>query len=80
MSVVMATLRRVSIQTETIELGALLKWTGLVPTGGEAKRLIQDGRVSVNGRTEQRRGRRLHPGDRVEVGGQAVLIERSGPH
>lgn len=71
-------LRRVPIKTEAIELGALLKWTGLAPTGGEAKRLIQQGRVRVNGETEHRRGRQLHPGDRVEVGGRSVLIESSG--
>jgi ribosome-associated protein len=74
----MTTVRRVSIQTESIELGALLKWTGLAPTGGEAKRLIQHGGVSVNGQTERRRGRRLQPGDRVEVRGRAVIIERRG--
>lgn len=75
----MAPPRRILIRTATIELGALLKWTGLAPTGGEAKRLIQHGRVSVNGEAEQRRGRRLHPGDRVDVDGQALLIERTGP-
>lgn len=74
----MAVLRRVPIKTEAIELGALLKWIGLAPTGGEAKRLIQQGRVRVNGQIEQRRGRQLHPGDRVELGGQSVLIESSG--
>lgn len=70
--------RRVSITTEAIELGALVKWIGLAPTGGEAKRLIQQGRVRVNGQIEYRRGRQLHPGDRVELGGQNVFIESSG--
>lgn len=67
--------QRVSLQTEVIELGALLKWTGLVPTGGAAKHLIQRGAVRVNGTPERRRRRRIRPGDRVEVGGQVVLIE-----
>ena len=75
----MAPSRRILIRTEAIELGALLKWTGLAPTGGEAKQIIQNGRVSVNGEVERRRGRRLHPGDRVDVGGQALLIERASP-
>ena len=75
----MAPPRRVPIRTESIELGALLKWTGLAPTGGEAKQLIQNGRASVNGKVERRRGRRLHPGDRVDVSGQALLIERAAP-
>jgi ribosome-associated protein len=72
----MAPPRRVAIRTPSIELGALLKWVDLAATGGEAKGLIQEGRVSVNGTVERRRGRRLCPGDRVEVGGHAVLIER----
>jgi len=76
----MAAPRRVPIRTASIELGALLKWAGLAPTGGEAKQLIQRGRVSVNGDIERRRGRQLHPGDRVEVGGQAVLIAQAGAH
>jgi len=70
--------RRVPIRTESIELGALLKWTGLVPTGGEAKRFIQHGQVRVNGHIERRRSRRLLPGDRVDVAGQALVIERLG--
>jgi len=75
----MAPPRRTPIRTEAIALGALLKWAGVAATGGEAKQLIQEGRVSVNGEVERRRGRRLHPGDRVEVGGQAFVIERAPP-
>lgn len=71
----MAPPRRVAIRTPSIELGALLKWVDLAATGGEAKGLIQEGRVSVNGTVERRRSRRLYPGDRVELGGHAVLIE-----
>jgi ribosome-associated protein len=71
----MAPPRRVTIRTPAIELGALLKWGGLAATGGEAKGLIQQGRVTVNGLVERRRRRTLVPGDRVEVGGRAVLIE-----
>jgi ribosome-associated protein len=70
----MAAPRRVPIRTESIELGALLKWTGVVPTGGEAKRLIQLGRVRVNGHAELRRGRLLREGDRVDVGGQVFVV------
>jgi ribosome-associated protein len=68
--------RRVTIRTPAIELGALLKWVNLAATGGEAKILIQQGRVMVNGIVERRRGRRLYPGDRVEIGRSAVVIER----
>lgn len=49
-------------------LGQALKASSLVGTGGEAKVLIQMGEVRVNGETETRRGRKLQPGDVVEVG------------
>ena len=68
--------QRIGIRTETIDLGALLKWAQVVSTGGEAKQLIQDGRVRVNGEIERRRGRRLHPGDRIAVDGRTILLER----
>ncbi len=74
----MARPRRVAIRTPAIELGALLKWAELAATGGEAKALIQQGRVAVNGVIERRRGRRLYPGDRVEVGGRVLLVEQEG--
>lgn len=49
-------------------LGQALKASSLVGTGGEAKVLIQTGEVRVNGEVETRRGRKLAPGDVVEVG------------
>lgn len=64
----------VLISTENIALDALLKWAGAVQTGGEAKRVIQQGRVRVNGRTERRRGRQLAPGDRVTTPGRETLV------
>lgn len=48
-----------------ITLGQFLKREGLAATGGEAKMLIRDGLVQVNGEVETRRGRQLQPGDRV---------------
>ena len=48
---------------EFIRLGQVLKAAGLVESGAEAKEVIQDGLVTVNGETETRRGRKLHPGD-----------------
>ncbi len=64
------------IYTETVELAALLKWAQVVPTGGQAKRLIEQGRVQVNGTVEYRRSRRVHVGDVVAVGQQAFRVVR----
>jgi ribosome-associated protein len=61
-------------QTETIRLGQYLKLIGLVATGGEAKFLIQDGHVRVNGEVETRRKRQLHDGDTVEVGDYLSVV------
>jgi ribosome-associated protein len=59
--------QRVEIRTEAIAVDALLKFAGIAGTGGEAKFLVQSGRVLVNGTPETRRGRRLGPGDRVRI-------------
>lgn len=53
-----------------ILLGEFLKRVGAVPTGGQAKRIIQSGMVRVNGEVETRRGRKLRPGDRVSIEGR----------
>ena len=58
----------------TIRLGQLLKAAGLVDTGGEAKLRLADEQVSVNGEIETRRGRQLHPGDVVTLGGESVRL------
>lgn len=65
------------MKTETLRLGQFLKWIGVVGTGGEAKALIQEGRVLVNGEVEIRRGRQLRPGDRIEVEGQHLIVPGS---
>lgn len=62
------------IDSEYIKLDSLLKLANLVMSGGEAKLVIQEGLVRVNGEVETRRGRKLHPGDRVELQGQTVVI------
>lgn len=63
------------ITTEFIKLDSLLKYEGLAETGGEAKLLIQEGCVRVNGAVCTQRGKKLRPGDRVELGDTAVVIE-----
>jgi ribosome-associated protein len=57
-----------------IRLGQLLKAAGLVDTGGEAKLLLAEGAVTVNGEVETRRGRQLASGDVVAVGDAAVRV------
>lgn len=64
----------IRINTEFIKLDSLLKLAGLVETGGEAKILIQEGQVLVNGEVCTMRGKKLRPGDQVELEGQAVTI------
>lgn len=63
----------IKISTEFIKLQDLLKFAGAVGTGGEAKVAIQAGDVTVNGEVCTMRGKKIRPGDRVELGGQIAL-------
>ena len=65
----------VAISTEFIKLDALLKYAGLVNSGGEAKTLIQEGDVLVNGEVCTMRGKKLRPGDTVTLGEETVSIQ-----
>ncbi|GGO77329.1 hypothetical protein GCM10012276_32170 [Nocardioides deserti] len=64
----------VAIRDESIRLGQFLKLANLVETGAEAKPVIADGLVLVNGEVETRRGRQLRVGDVVELKGQAARV------
>ena len=64
----------IEITTPFIKLEALLKYAGLVGTGGESKIRITEGEVRVNGEVCTQRGRKLHPGDRVELGEETLLV------
>jgi ribosome-associated protein len=59
--------REIPIRGEMIRLGQLLKLADLVDSGGEARDLLENEEVLVNGDRETRRGRQLHPGDVVSV-------------
>jgi ribosome-associated protein len=72
----MVGMREVPIGGETIRLGQFLKLADLIDTGGEGKVLIASGDVTVNGQIDMRRGRRLVPGDVVEVLGRAARVAR----
>ena len=65
---------RIQITTEFIKLDQLLKFANVVATGGEAKLAIQEGDVAVNGEVCTMRGKKIRPGDRVELGGEIALI------
>ena len=66
---------RIKIETEFIKLQDLLKFAGAVETGGEAKLIIQNGEVRVNGQVCTQRGKKLCPGDRAELDGQIFVVE-----
>ena len=59
----------------TIHLDQFLKAHGLVGTGGQAKLLIQDGQVTVNGQVETRRRRQLRAGDVVQFDGEELPVD-----
>ena len=65
----------IGIKTEYIKLDALLKFASLAASGGEAKTVIAEGLVSVNGEVCTMRGKKLRAGDRVEYDGRTVAIE-----
>lgn len=65
----------VKITTEFIKLDALLKFASMVGSGGEAKMLIQDGQILVNGEVCTMRGKKIRSGDKVSFGDREVVIE-----
>ena len=62
------------LKDDFIKLGQALKAAGLVDSGLDAKIVIQDGEVSVNGEVETRRGKQLYDGDVVEFDGETIKI------
>ena len=65
------------IHTDFIKLDAMLKFAGLVETGGEAKLLIQQGQVQVNGEVCTMRGKKLRGGDTVTLAGRTVDVRQA---
>ncbi len=62
------------IDTETIELAQAIKRADWAQSGGEAKWLVQQGQVTVNGEVDTRRGRKLKSGDRVAFENNELII------
>lgn len=67
----------IQINTEFIKLDAFLKFSALVGTGGEAKLVIADGLVQVNGEVCTMRGKKLRAGDTVTFADQTLLVEQA---
>ena len=67
-------MEEISIQTEFIKLDSLLKYSALAATGGEAKQIVQDGLVAVNGEICRMRGKKIFPGDTVSYEGQKIRV------
>ena len=67
-------MRKVMITTEFIKLQDLLKFAGLVETGGEAKERVQAGEALVNGGPCLQRGKKLRPGDLVKFAGEELAV------
>jgi len=68
-------MNKVLINREPVELFKLLKFEGLVATGGEAKIVIDEGLVTVNGQPEMRKRRKMMSGDVFEFEGESYLLE-----
>ena len=68
-------MRKVEITLEPVELYKILKFEGLVTTGGEAKILIGDGEVTVNGEIETRRRKKIVDGDVIEFRGEILQMQ-----
>ncbi|BCJ87469.1 S4 domain-containing protein YaaA [Effusibacillus dendaii] len=67
-------MRQVSIYSDEITLGQLLKHADIIGSGGEVKAFLQETKILVNGQPENRRGRKLREGDIVEVEGNGRLV------
>ena len=66
----------IKLRDEFIKLGQALKAAGFVESGVEAKDVIQEGLVTVNGEVDIRRGRKLYDGDIVNFDGDEIKIEK----
>ncbi|MFS0725114.1 S4 domain-containing protein YaaA [Paenibacillus sp. 1P07SE] len=62
-------MKEIQISTEYIALGQFLKLAECIDTGGQAKFFLQEHEIIINGEADNRRGRKLYPGDKIEVAG-----------
>ena len=71
-------MKEVQIMKEPVELYKILKFEGLVSSGGEAKSVIADGQVRLNGEVETRKRKKIVSGDIIEFGQEKLLIKKAG--
>jgi len=67
-------MRKVEITKEPVELYKILKFEGLTSSGGEAKKVIEDGLVMVNGKIETRKRKKIISNDIIEFANEKILI------
>lgn len=70
-------MEKISINTDFIKLDSLLKFAALVGTGGEAKLVISENMVKLNGEVCNIRGKKIYPGDKVEFAGNELIVEKA---
>ena len=75
----MTEIRTVFLTRSPVELYKILKFENLAASGGEAKYLIADGLVLVNGQVETRKRKQIRPGDKIEVHGICLDIHMAAP-
>jgi len=68
-------MREVEVTEEPVELYKILKFEGMVPSGGEAKLVVSEGMVKVNGVVETRKRKKITSGDTIEFSGEIVKIK-----
>jgi len=67
-------MKRIGITSEYITLGQLLKFAGVISNGGEAKFFLEENQILINDAADNRRGRKLYPGDRILINGKLDFI------
>lgn len=71
-------MKEIAIRSDYITLGQFLKFSGVAQTGGEARNMLDDEVILVNGKQDNRRGRKLFAGDTVAILGEEFGLTRDG--
>ncbi|MGI6393026.1 MAG: S4 domain-containing protein YaaA [Candidatus Izemoplasmatales bacterium] len=67
-------MKTIQINTPFITLGQLLKFAGIINNGGEAKGFLRANRITINDEVDNRRGKKIHPGDKVTINDKIELL------